>query len=187
MLKLIINATAFNLCWFGLVLAGNAAVPWALAWVALHIMLQPDSWQEMRFVLTVSVIGIITDATLTGLGVLIFSEQSMLLPLWMVALWLGFATTVNHSLAVLRRSRVLRVLVAIAGAPSSYLLGSRLGQVELGQDILATYGIFSITWVVLLEVFARIPSPPGGQVSHPGSSSNCSHQRNMQPEKPVQR
>lgn len=175
MLKFIANAIAFNLCWFALVLQGNWAVPWVITWVIVHILIQQDSWREMQFILAVAAIGVMVDSILTASGVLIFAESTSRLPLWMVSLWLGFATTLNHSLAVLNRSRLARVLVAIAGAPSSYLLGSRLGQVELGLNVLATYLVFALTWVLLLEIFARLPFHPDSPVS---ASTKSAHPTN---------
>lgn len=157
MWKLIANAVAFNLCWFGLVLQGNWAVPLVLLWVATHIVLQKAPWLELRLIATVTSIGVLTDSLLVQTGVLVFSHSLLVLPLWMAALWISFATTLNHSLQVLRRSRVLRILAALIGVPSSYLLGSRLGNVELGLSLPATYVVFAVTWIFLLEVFARLP------------------------------
>ena len=155
--KLIVNALAFNACWFGLVLLGNVAVPFALMWVALHITLQQEPWQELRYIAAVLAIGVVSDSLLVTTGVLTFETSTLWLPGWMIALWLSFSTTLNHSLSVLRRSRLLRAGVALTGAPSSYLLGSRLGGVELGFSLPVTFAIFSVTWFILLEVFSWIP------------------------------
>lgn len=154
MLKFISNAVAFNLCWFGLVLQGNLAVPFALAWIVVHVALQKDARQELRFIAVAGLIGVLTDTLLMKSGVLVFGDSVSWLPLWMIALWISFTTTLNHSLAILLRSRALRLLAAVAGAPSSYLLGSRLGNVELGLSHLATYAVLAVTWIILLEIFA---------------------------------
>ena len=88
---------------------------------------------------------------------LTFEGAAFWLPLWMITLWFSFSTTLNHSLAILRRSRSLRTLVAFTGAPSSYLLGSQLDNVELGLGLPATFAVFAVTWFILLEIFSRIP------------------------------
>ncbi|WP_339866286.1 DUF2878 domain-containing protein [Pseudohongiella nitratireducens] len=157
MVKLIVNAMAFNACWFGLVLLGNTAVPFALAWVVIHIALQRESLQELRYIASVVAVGAASDSLLIASGVLTFEGAAFWLPLWMITLWFSFSTTLNHSLAMLRRSRLLRTLVAFTGAPSSYLLGSQLGNVELGLGLPATFAVFAVTWFILLEIFSHIP------------------------------
>ena len=56
-------------------------------------------------------------------------------PLWMVALWAAFATTLNVSLRALRPHYLLAAVLAAMGAPLAYYAGARLGALQWVKTI----------------------------------------------------
>ena len=52
-------------------------------------------------------IGITIDCVLTLLGLFNFSEATSLIPIWLIALWVNFSTTLTMSLSFIGRSKLL--------------------------------------------------------------------------------
>ena len=68
-------------------------------------------------------------------------------------IWIGFATTISHSLSFLAAYKPLQILLGFIMAPLSYRSGEILGAVEYGQSYLATHLILGTTWALLLLLF----------------------------------
>ena len=96
--KLLLNALLFQLGWFLCVFA--AQQPWLLLGVplllAIHLRWVAGWHAEGRLLVSVLLSGAALDSTLLQMGVLDFAGDSLLLPLWLAALWLLFGTTLNH-------------------------------------------------------------------------------------------
>ena len=84
-----------------------------------------------------------------------YKRQGGFAPSWILALWLGFALTVNHSLGWLQEKPWLAALLAALFAPVSYLAGERLGAVTVANP--SGLLLVSVAWCALFYgVFARI-------------------------------
>lgn len=128
----------FQGAWFAAVLGAAAGRHWlgpaAVALVvAIHLALTDNRPGETKLLLTTGVLGFFFDTALVAGGV--FLPLAHLLPrpfspLWMVALWLNFATTLNVSLAWLRSRYLLAALFGAVGGPLAYYSGARLGATE---------------------------------------------------------
>ena len=146
----ICNAVIFQATWFGCVLGGAAGQPiWGFLGVGVLLGLnlrQPPVRSDLFFMAVLGVIGLVLDTFWIELGVLSY-PGGWLAPMWIVALWLGFALTVNHSLAWLQQKPLLAGLMAAAAAPLSYLGGERLGAVTVPD--LSGLWIIALAWGVL--------------------------------------
>jgi hypothetical protein len=71
-------------------------------------------------------------------------------PHWMVALWMMFATTLNVSLAWMKRSLLLAAALGATGGPLAYWAGAALGGLSFapGYDARALW-FLAIGWGVL--------------------------------------
>lgn len=147
----IANFIGFQAIWFTSIWFGND-----LIWLALLLILAHVYWVEVKEVeltllLGCATIGIGIDSFFTVTGVYIFTPvpQFLPIPLWLVAIWLGFAATLRHSLRYLMNNTLWAIIAGAVAGPLSYFAGQRLGAVEFGYDIATTLIILSVTWALL--------------------------------------
>ena len=156
------NFVCFQAGWFACILgAANQQVFWAvlgsLAYIAFYIWRSPSPQQDASLLAKVLLYGIATDTFIMHLGVLDFSgawPAPLVSPVWMWALWLLVATTLNSSLSWLRPKPVLgSVLGAICG-PLSYEAGIQLGAASWGPEgQILGLGLISLVWAVAVPLF----------------------------------
>jgi hypothetical protein len=135
----LLNFAMFYLGWFACVMGAGSGHLWlgpsvVAALVLLHLYMTPRPVQEIRLILLTGVFGFAIDTLQASAGLYAFTGTSpapWLCPLWMMALWMIFATTLNASMAWLAgRYRLAAALGALCG-PVSYVAGARLGAIEL--------------------------------------------------------
>ena len=169
------NAAVFQAGWFASILSAANDMPWtaamaALAVVAAHLWLTPDFQAELKLVLAAGLIGAIWENALALAGWTVFQDGQLIsntAPLWMVAQWMLFATTLNLSLSWLKPRLAVAALFGAIGAPLSYLAGERLGALSMPQHQEALIAL-ALGWAVLtpsLVLLARRwdgsrPAPP---------------------------
>ena len=159
----LINFLAFQLGWFACVLGAAHGVPWAgtgiaLAIVAWHLTRAGQPRQELILVVAAAGIGALWDSLLPALGWIQYPNGVLFAgtaPHWMVALWMLFATTLNVSLAWLKRSLPLAIAFGAIGGPLAYFGGARLGALVFVEPIHALVAL-AIGWAVLTPVLVII-------------------------------
>jgi hypothetical protein len=151
--SIIVNALIFQVVWFACVLGGAADQPlWGFLGVSALVALSmrgPTLAADLRVMLGLGTVGFVLDSTWVLLGVLDYGG-SPVAPAWIVALWLGFALTVNHSMGWLKRNLPLAAALAAVFAPVTYLAGERLGAVAVTS--LPGLALVSIAWALLFYV-----------------------------------
>ena len=116
----------------------------------------------MHLVATSALIGVLWDSLLPILGWVTYPNGMLAAgtaPHWMVALWMMFATTMNLSLAWMKRSLWLAAILGATGGPLSYWAGAELGALTFtpGTETAALV-LLGIGWGVLtplLVILAR--------------------------------
>ena len=144
------NAALFQVTWFACVIGGAAGESlWGFAGV---LALLGYSWyagliqRDLRVLLVLGLTGFAIDTVWITLGILDFGGEG-LAPSWIVALWLGFGLTVNHSMGWLRQKPLLAAGLAALFAPVTYLAGARLGAVEITNPL--GLALISGTWAIM--------------------------------------
>ena len=163
MQAMVINFLAFQAGWFACVLGGASGWPWlgvgvVAMVISLHVFQSPEASRELRLVAAAAVIGTAWDSTLAATGVLIYPSgqlASMLAPVWIVALWMGFATSLNVSLRWLKGRQGLAMLVGAVAGPMSFWAGSRVGAVRFADPLLSL-AILSLGWALLMPLLLRV-------------------------------
>lgn len=163
MIRKIFNIVGTQIGWFACALGAAKGLPWlglvvVAVYLTLHLLWSAERLREFRFILTVGILGMAIDSLSKITGLLGYQGDllgiSWLAPLWIGALWLQFASTLNLSLAWLQDNYlVAAVLGAIAG-PLSYLGGARLGALTLPQDRTFTIAVLAIIWGIVMPVLA---------------------------------
>ena len=154
----LLNFAMFYLGWFACVLCAGRGQLWlgpAMVGVLLlvHLSVAANRAQEARLILAIGLLGFSIDTLQASAGLYAFTHTSIvpwLCPLWMVALWMIFATTLNSSMAWLAgRYRVAAALGALCG-PVSYVAGARLGAIELSSNALVSLGGIALVWALAM-------------------------------------
>jgi len=170
-MRRLLNFAMFYLGWFACVVGAARGHLWlgpamVAAFLFVHLSLAANRAQETRLVLVIGFFGFVVDTLQASAGLYAFTHSRVapwLCPLWMVALWMIFATTLNASMAWLAgRFGLAAALGALCG-PVSYLAGARLGAIELSSNPLASLGGIAIVWAVampaLLAIRDRLSNP----------------------------
>tara|TARA_B110000008_G_scaffold59101_1_gene58572 strand:- start:758 stop:1252 length:495 start_codon:yes stop_codon:yes gene_type:complete len=153
MLNKIVNAVAFQLCWFACVLGGSL---WAAGAVALFLMWhsQVVKIHEWRFIIAGTVAGFSIDSLWYSLGFIQFPNYNLaVIPAWLMLLWLAFNCTLQHSLLTLFQRPWLIALLSAIAAPFSYYAGSVMGAIELSPFGLIAVGL---GWGILMGCLSWI-------------------------------
>ena len=165
------NAIFFQITWFACVFgsAHNLVWPGLACCVAFTFwQLNPKRYDntDIKLVIYACVIGLIIDTTWVQLGFIAYKQHwpySAIAPIWIIALWVAFALSINHSLKWLHRHPILPSLMGLLGAPLSYFAGQRIGAISFtGQPIL-TLCCLALTWAIAVH-FLFYQSKKGANV-----------------------
>jgi hypothetical protein len=150
------NFIGYQVAWFACVLGAAWDFAWAgaafaLAVTAVHLLLFRDA-RELRLVLFAAAIGFIVDTSLVFAQCVEFQSttSSGIAPLWMVSLWMVFATTLNHSLRWLAGRPWAAALLGAVGGPLAYLAGAKLGALSIESPLPAAFTFIATLWAIAL-------------------------------------
>lgn len=174
MIGSIVNLVAFALGWLACVLGGASGWPWLGVAVmgpvvVLHLTTTVAPKREAVLLITLGLIGALWDGLLARLGFLEFHSGMpvpWLAPPWVIAIWVGFATTLNNSLAWLQGRWHGALALGVLGVPLVYWAGMRLGGVHL-PDPVASLAVVAGGWSFLMPFTSWLAFKLRG--SHPGS------------------
>lgn len=169
----LINFAAFQLCWFACVLGAASGAPVVgvlavLAWGVVHLLrTRPTARVEVGLMLAAAVLGLAGDSVLVLGGWIAFPDHARLgspTTVWMVCMWVNFATTLGHSLDWLRGRYVLGAVAGAVFGPLAYWAGMRLGAVDLVHGLstgLAVAVLWALALPALLAAQAHLEGRPG--------------------------
>ncbi len=180
-MRRLVNFAMFYVGWFVCVLGAAREDAWlgpatVAALLLVHFRLAPDWRREARLVLAIGLLGFALDTLQASAGLYAFTRASVapwLCPLWMVALWMIFGSTLNASMQWLAgRYGVAAALGAVSG-PASYAAGARLGAIELSASTAASLIGIAMVWALvmpaLLALRGALTGIPAGVPSRPGA------------------
>ena len=152
---LLANFILFQLAWFACVAGAAYGMPWLGVSVTLittgwHLYQSRRAKPEMLLMFAVLLLGASFDQIML-LSELVSYQQhgwsTSLVPVWIVALWLAFASTLNLSLAWLQGRYLIAVIFGASGGPLAYFGAQNIGAVTLPSS--ASYIALSIGWAVI--------------------------------------
>lgn len=167
----LLNYLLYQTGWLAAVVGAGRGHPWlgmlvALTLVGAHVALTKPRRSELTLVLVSGLVGLVVDSLLVAMGLLSFpsgSAVSWLCPPWIIVMWMQFATTLRFSLEWIGRRPMVAAMFGAIGGPLAYVIGERLGAVELGAPPAATLLILGTMWagaVPMLSALAgRDPRP----------------------------
>jgi hypothetical protein len=164
--KTAVSLVAQQACWFCCVLGAGSdvaivGVVGTVAFVGAFVVAAKARWREVLvLVLASTATGVVVDSVLVVGGAIAFPPSVQLgplpTPLWMVALWTGFATTLWGPLRglLLRWPRAL-----LAGAllgPLAYVGGSRLGPLVIRAPFVENVALIAVAWASALLALSML-------------------------------
>lgn len=159
------NIILFQIGWFACVLGGAYGHPWLGTGLAAFIVVTHlyFTWQkqELQLLAIAGMVGLLVDTILIAGNWLEFRSGLIfetLPPHWMIALWVLFATTLNHSLAWLKPRKMLAAFLGFLGGPLAYYAGAKLGAVHISfpESLLAIGAAWAMAMPLLTGVADRL-------------------------------
>lgn len=155
-LTIVLNVLLFQAAWFTAVLGAANGLPWAgviavAVVAAIHLARARRPLAELALLGLAFAVGVLFETLLVQSGWLRFDGGMLAAgtaPVWMAALWINFATTLNVSLRALQTRLAAAALLGAIGAPVAYYGGFKLGAVELVATAPALAAI-AAGWTVL--------------------------------------
>lgn len=166
------NAVCFQAVWLAAVAGAARGWWWAgplalLVFAAWQLPLSHGPRADLLLMAVVAAVGFAIDSLWVQLDLMRFRTAlpwEGLAPVWIVALWMGFALTLNHSLAGLKRHLGLAAALGLVGGPLAYGIAERAWDaVDLHADAWPALGALALAWGVvtpLLLLLARRLDPP---------------------------
>lgn len=161
----VFNVVGFQIVWL-LSVIGAGRGYWlpgfiaALLFAAAVLRLSPDRRKDMQTAAIALPIGFLMDSLLAFSPVLNFSSPFPSVhwaPVWIMALWIGFTFTLNHSLKAIYGNPLYLFLFGFLGGPLAYFIAAHRFQAmffESGVGIcLLTVGV---VWGLGLSLIRRL-------------------------------
>lgn len=159
------NLALFYAGWWALVLSAALERPAlgmtvVLATLAWHLARVRPQASEVGLVAMASLVGLVVESLFQASGWVVYAAPgpvSILAPLWLVALWVNFALTLNVALRPLQRRLGLAAVLGALGGPLAYLGGASLGALHFAAPIPALAAL-ALVWALAtptLLVLAR--------------------------------
>lgn len=153
------NAIGFQLVWICCVAGAARGAYWlgpmaAGLFAAATLSFDGKTREDATALILTLPLGIALDSAFSATGWLRYAGNSEagLAPIWIGALWLAFAFSLNHSLGFLRERLALAALLGLLCAPLSYVAAERLGAVEFAGPRSATFVLLAASWASLLPM-----------------------------------
>ncbi len=158
------NLVGYQLVWFAIVISASRGHPlWgiavALGFVALQFHFSATRSADARALLAALSCGLLLDGALAATGWLRYASPlaSLPAPVWILALWMAFAMTLNHSMAFLRGKPLMAALLGFVGGPLAYLGAARgFDAVVFATPAWRAIALLAIGWAFALAAFATL-------------------------------
>ncbi len=155
------NLMLFQVGWFAAVLGADNGFEWlgpvVISFVLMiHLARAKQPGKEAALIALALTIGLAFESVLAASAWVAYpGHPSTLAPLWMVALWANFATTLNVALRNLRTRTWLLVLLGGIGGPLAYWGGANLGTIQWLESVPVLIYL-ALGWAVLTPILAQI-------------------------------
>ena len=151
-LKRTINIIGFQAGWWACVLGVQKGYPYIGAGVmALYLFVHLKYFKinrfEIFFVILVGIFGTVLETIFLQSSFIKYKgiTSQYIAPIWIIAMWLGFSATLNHSLSWLDGKWLLAFLGGAIFGPLSYLAGIKFGAIAFEVSVFSI-AVLSSVW-----------------------------------------
>jgi hypothetical protein len=164
--NILVNLLLFQFGWFVVVMAAANKIELlsiivVINILAVHVIVVRNYKTEILLIIATGCIGFAVDSILIFFGV--FSAVGDvgvegMAPAWLVALWMLFAITINHSLNWLKGNYFIAVLLGFVFAPVAYFGGHKLGAIIIPAEYnpYIAFLTIGVTWAVIMPLLSAI-------------------------------
>ena len=120
--------------------------------IALHLMITKFKTNEILFIISTGMIGMFVDSAFHISGIIFYksSISNTIAPLWIIAMWLGFAATVNHSMSWLDKKYIYGLALGLVFGPLSYVTGEKFGAITFAENRFTSLTILAFAWGIVV-------------------------------------
>ena len=79
-----------------------------------------------------------------------YSNELLIAPLWITAMWAGFAATVNHSMSWLKDKWALMVICGVVFGPAAFYTGEKFEAIDFSLSLLSSAMIIGFVYGVAM-------------------------------------
>ena len=162
-MNILVNILMYQGVWFLGVLYGDRGGLMALSLLALHLVLSPRPFADIKMITLFVVAGLLIDSSLQMLGVLTFFAPSRPIPFWLIVIWAGLDTLPLHALRWMQGRHLINVFFGALGGPLAYWAGVRLGAASFPQSALFSLTVLAVVWAVFwplaMHAASRLSDP----------------------------
>lgn len=126
--------------------------------ITLHMIFISEQNRELLFIALVAVIGGVVEFGFVWFDVLKSPSDSLLPPLWLLALWPLFATTLNHSTKWFQQHLWISAVAGAIAGPLTYYTGTRLTDYEIVAPQSTSMLKLMIVWMLVFPFVMWIAS-----------------------------
>lgn len=106
--------------------------------------------RESIFIGVLAIIGFFTESCLIQIGLFSIEPPHEVAPLWMVSLWIMFASTFEGMTSNFEKRQYLLIIGAAIGGPFSYYAGEKLGLIRYSRPLGMSLLIHGVLWALLV-------------------------------------
>ncbi|MGN6579609.1 MAG: DUF2878 domain-containing protein [Bordetella sp.] len=160
------NFLGYEIVWFAAVIGASrgSALPGllcAVVFTAWQLSVSHRRASDLRLVGIALLCGLIVDGVLSHMGWMHYAAMSWAVPpgvpLWILALWVAFAMTLNHSMVWLQGRPAWALALGAAGGPLAYWGASRSWQAVVFEAPAARAAIWlAVGWGIALPLLAGL-------------------------------
>ena len=160
-MKNIFNILGFNFSWWACVLGAAKGFSYAgpvamLVFLVLHFYINSFDSSEIKLIIIFAFLGTLIDTLMVYTGMLsyngLYEENIIIAPLWITAMWCGFAATVNHSMAFLKGKWIYSLILGAIFGPLAYKTGQGLGAINFNANHLSIIILLAVVWAFSLPL-----------------------------------
>ena len=159
------NVLGFQAVWLASVAGAGAGLPWAgplaaALFTALTLRFGRRARADLRLLAVALPLGLALDSGFAASGWLVYAEAwpwASMAPVWIWSLWVGFALTLNHSMAFLRDRPLAAALLGAIGGPLAYWSAAgAFDAVSFGAPVAWVVGALAVGWATLLPLLFHL-------------------------------
>jgi len=168
----LLNIVGFQTVWFACVAGAGRGLLWpgllaCAVFAAIVLTLGGKRREDLRALALILPIGIAIDSAFAASGWLAYAlpwPWVHAAPVWIVALWIGFILTINHSLDFLRGRPWLAALFGLIGGPVAYAASANvLGAVSFGVAPMLALSAVALAWALVLPLAHALIRTPASK------------------------
>lgn len=153
-----INIAFYQATWLAAIAGAARGWWWAgpamlAVFAGWQLLVSSERRADLELMACAAVVGFVVDTLCVRSGMLVYSApvpSPDFAPIWIVALWMSFALTLNHSLAYMKSRPLLAAALGAIGAPLAYWAAARgWNALFFATQPAIALGVLAIAWAIL--------------------------------------